>query len=1039
MDDLSMRTEVLRSLLLWPAAASLTLTVALWFPTKFSHNPLHQLSHGASDVVTPIQLLAAGTAYVSEHVEITARIEHGTRAMRLPARLARAFGVASPPASAAAEMSREAAGKAFEPSETNEMAKGIVEGLDSERKNPSPWKTLAREFPPHESLPQESPSDKATATRLSGEMHGAGRVGIDMSAPDKAARFSAGLGAHSQTRSGLRHRGAGRLAGRATPAGSTPSVASAALSEPELNRPGNVLGLADSIGSDSVLPRSNRALARRRLSSPALQASSKVGPGGELPSMVHEETSAGDAIDRMLRVVASDRMSAGTKGTQERFPLIVDHPSSDPQERKRPADHHRAIDAASPAGWPVTGKLDEQLDALSAMAVNLDPSDRNQFVSISKSSQRVAQWTGEVSTQLDELRSLPRLGDDRAGQLIKRLDALAVEGLRRAEEVEDRSNQVQWLSTSHAIARRAAVWKLVWEVTRGENAWMVGDLSEQESLATEDAIAAVREDLQPTGDANGWSRYLLLDDIENAGQWEDEASRRRLAQRFLSRLQWHRLSEEQQRWLNRESISNLARLLRTWAQDAVDYAKLLQQIEMHESDPPELASAEIAAAVQTLRHADNPLARQVAEAVDTYYRNANVRMAVSASLLERVTPEMQPQTVPVNTTILGSRVRGQSAVDSDLNFALVPPPDRWSLRLGADGNLLTRSTGVRDAVSVRTLGQSRFRAATPVEVTPNAVSIGDPQVDVRGQTRLQGITTRYDGVPLIGVVLRSIAEDRFREVAPQANQISNRVMKERIANEIEQKLEVQVDEATDRLTSLVVGPLGRLQLDPMVTDMQTTEQRLVARFRVAGDWQMAAFTPRPRAPAHSLVSLQVHQSAINNMLERLVPSGESVSIRELVHRVTETFGRDDLVMPEDIPEDVTIQFASTRPITVEIEDDRVWITMRIVRLRRPDSVDLTQFIVRAAYQPQVDGIRASLVRDGHLRISGPRMSMRERLPARAIFNKIFLSNREFVMTAKALREHPAADGLAISQLELRDGWIAIAVSERGAPRIALAD
>ena len=112
--------------------------------------------------------------------------------------------------------------------------------------------------------------------------------------------------------------------------------------------------------------------------------------------------------------------------------------------------------------------------------------------------------------------------------------------------------------------------------------------------------------------------------------------------------------------------------------------------------------------------------------------------------------------------------------------------------------------------------------------------------------------------------------------------------------------------------------------------------------------------------------------------------------------------------------------------------------MRIVRLRRTESVDLTQFIVRAAYKPQVDGLKASLVRDGHLRISGPRMSMRERLPARTIFNKVLSSNREIPITHPRLLEHPAVEGLAVSQLELRSGWLALAISDDEAPRIALA-
>ncbi len=39
---------------------------------------------------------------------------------------------------------------------------------------------------------------------------------------------------------------------------------------------------------------------------------------------------------------------------------------------------------------------------------------------------------------------------------------------------------------------------------------------------------------------------------------------------------------------------------------------------------------------------------------------------------------------------------------------------------------------------------------------------------------------------------------------------------------------------------------------------------------------------------------------------------------------------------EEIPADITIQFASTRPVTVEIEDDILWITIRVIRLKQVD-------------------------------------------------------------------------------------------------------
>lgn len=320
-------------------------------------------------------------------------------------------------------------------------------------------------------------------------------------------------------------------------------------------------------------------------------------------------------------------------------------------------------------------------------------------------------------------------------------------------------------------------------------------------------------------------------------------------------------------------------------------------------------------------------------------------------------------------------------------------------------------------------------------MTRNGVHAGQVSVDVSGDSRLRGIRSQYDSWPLVGRLVRAIAESRYHEMSPVSNRMASRKIETQVGSEIEARLNDQIGSATQRLSSLVLGPLAKLRLDPQVIDMRTTSDRLLARYRLAGDWQLAAFTPRPRAPISSLVSVQVHQSAINNTLEQLVPQDEPMEISEVATRAATIFGQS-ITLPDDLPENVTIQFARTRPITVEIEDGKFWVTMRIVRLKQGSRVDLTQFIVRASYVPQVNGLEASLVREGHLRISGPAMSMRERLPVRAIFNKVLAQSRPLPITVPKLVEHPSMRGLSISQMELRSGWIAIAMSEAQPVQIA---
>ena len=688
------------------------------------------------------------------------------------------------------------------------------------------------------------------------------------------------------------------------------------------------------------------------------------------------------------------------------------------------------------AAWPEAKQLIRQLQQLSDLSPDAEAEQGFKFVSFDGTELSIADWVERVQDRLTALRSLPRLGDDDAGRIIKALNVLAAEGRTQAELLDDRQRQVHWLRVAYAISRRTAVWMPVWSLSQGQDSTLDSD-SGDARLPLKLSVQQVRDDLVETGDVHGWNTFLMLDQLLEQAKSGTAASRAILSQRLMSRLQWHSLESEQSQWLRRESMDQLVAVIRPWAHTVVDYVALLNQLEQQEANAIDLAAVDIASAVQTLRFADNPAAVKVSEGINTHYRNANVRLAVSERFMERMIPALETTRMPVNTRVMGARVSGVSNIESDLDIDLKPANDRWLLKLKANGHVQTDSVGRQGAVSIRTAASAKFDAASQIELTKQGLYLGNSNAKVQTSTRLRGVQTAYDGWPLVGTLVRSIAEDRYRDMAPQANRIANREAQMRIESEMDEQLETRVDEAAVTLSDMVLGPLARLQLDPCVTDMQTTEKRLLARYRVAGDWQLGAFTPRPRALSDSLMSVQLHQSALNNTLEQLIPADKAIGIRDLISKSVGIFGNSEIEIPEDIPADVTVQFARTRPITVEIEDGMLWLTLRVLRLRRDEGIDLTQFIVRVGYRPEVNGMNARLVRDGHLRISGPRMAIRERLPVRAIFNKVFATSREIPLTVPRLVENPATEGLVVSQLELRDGWLAIAISEEGAARIAL--
>ncbi len=1040
-----MRREFNRPLVIWPSLATATIIALMWITSPGNPFASH-LSPPAADLTARM----ATTPWTPEGarealrrledslrrswdddthspwagIEPTDRPEHGRRGMKLPERIAEAFGIdeSTDIEDAVAETIELPAPLFDEGRELAGMANPVarvpvfhlrVPGSDLLLPN---WTIESRApFYPGNQIDLETPGvvGEADTLQIAASDH--------KNTPDSTAK-SGGMDLNFPSQSD-------------SPLASEPiinqvqqPVETSRMMIPEEDIP-SILELFE-VSKDGLAKSLQESADKQALA----DSSSAVSELATTPPSRVPEPQTESAIPESVRALGrlKSNLTHSTSGPEEQAPAANEF------------DNRFAI--GLPGGWPITVELNHQL----AQLVSLSGSREARFVSNSPTPNfhvgdldqtpdagpEVAAWTEKVNSALRELRSLPRIGDPSAEPILAELAQLAQEGLRDAEQLSDRDAQVGWLRAVHGLNRRVAIWQPVWNIASGK----MTDTLNVNSVTSADvqaAVADIRAEIHGTGDESGWSRFLMLDEIEAASASMEPNERMVVAQRLLSRLHWHKLSDDQRAWMRRESIARLSEYVRPWASGAIDYSQLVSQLERQEADAVDMASIDIADAVQTLRFSSSSEANRLSELINAYYRNANVRLAISAEMLNMFLPEINPQVVPLRTQILGSDVRGYSNIASDLDLKLVPTQDRWSIELRTLGNVQTDSVGTKSGVAVRTAGTSSFAATTPITITPNRVTVNDTSVNVQSQNQLRGIRSEYDDWPLIGSLVRSVAESRFEEMRSQATRISDNKVRNQVGEEVDNRVDEQLSKATSQFGQTVLGPLGKLKLDPMVIDMETTEERLIARYRLAGDWQLAAFTPRPRAPRTSLLSAQMHQSAINNTLEQIVPRDQPQTIAEVIHDGAEMFGFSLADSTDDIPDDVMIQFAQQRPITVEIQDGQVWVTLRIVQLSRGEGLDLRRFIVRAAYVPQIDGMNASLVRDGHLRISGPSLSMRERLPVRAIFNKVLSPNRSIPIVLPQLSENPAAEGLAVSQLELRDGWLALAISKAENARVAL--
>jgi len=695
--------------------------------------------------------------------------------------------------------------------------------------------------------------------------------------------------------------------------------------------------------------------------------------------------------------------------------------SSDPlfQRRQVPAA------VQSNRNWPLASSLLTQCIALAEQSKKSPMQD-------------LEDWPQQVQRLFEEFALLP-IQSERSADLLQRARVLAAQGFAWAESnLEPATQQALAVSSvAHGVQRRAIVWDRIHQCLNSDASKSTSEQFvstrpaglDYEKLA--DDLQVVRTALKGTSDAENWTEFLMLDRIEELanGGIASREQQAQLAQEFLGRLTFSRVSDDQKKILVSREVQNIAEDIRPLTVVPVDYRKILLDIESIEETSVHRCCEDIAEAIQSLRFSDSQAQYSIANALNQQYRNANVRLSVSEDFVNRLMPKDQVTTRPVQQKILGADTQGASKIQTNLRADFLPDATGWKVGLNLDGNIHSNTRSSRSGATFYNSSNAKVQSAREIRVDPTSLTINGQPASVQSQESLRKFSTNWDQQPVFGDMVRYVAKQEFNDKKPVAKRISQRLIAKQTDDEFNKQLQTNIDRAQEQFDKRLIGPLHSLDLQPMILDMQSTDTRLVARYRVAGINQIAAYTPRPLAPSESLLSLQLHQSAINNLIAQAIPTDRDWTIRQLADKIAEILQQPAFELPQDTPEDVVIRFMDVHPMTIEFSGGRMWLTLRVASLEQPGRIQLKNFTVKTSYIPQVDGLWASLQRDPLISVDGHRLGSKDRFPIRAIFTKVFAGNSAIPMISDSLAQNPMAQGMKVSQLQMEQGWLAIAVSD----------
>ena len=287
-------------------------------------------------------------------------------------------------------------------------------------------------------------------------------------------------------------------------------------------------------------------------------------------------------------------------------------------------------------------------------------------------------------------------------------------------------------------------------------------------------------------------------------------------------------------------------------------------------------------------------------------------------------------------------------------------------------------------------------------------------------------------MPLLGDLARVIAAERFRTENPRAEREVKQRVTATASDRIDTEVSVRLNDLQKRFGEHFYAPLQQLALNPLVVDMQTTDTCLVGRYRLAGHDQLGAHTPRGIAPASSVFQLQVHESTLNNLFERLGWEGRRENVRQLYRELADRFQFDDAELPDDLPDDVFVRFADEAPVRVDFQEDRLTLQLALAELSQGLN-RWRNFTVRVHYRRLPGRTDAVLVRDQYVELIGKRLHLREQIALRGIFSRVFSQSQPIELVGQTLRTDARLSGLEVDQFEIRDGWLSVSLGQPAKP------
>jgi len=341
-----------------------------------------------------------------------------------------------------------------------------------------------------------------------------------------------------------------------------------------------------------------------------------------------------------------------------------------------------------------------------------------------------------------------------------------------------------------------------------------------------------------------------------------------------------------------------------------------------------------------------PRAARLASLMRAACAGVNVRLQAGSDLVVAGFQKKIDETLDISDTILGTKVVGDGVLVGTSSAELVKSSQKATIKVLADAMLETNTDGSQAMVRVKNHTTGTLRGEKQIIFT--AEGITTTPAHSKADLKAEISDVKINAGPLVSRVARGQIDSRKQASQAEAARRAERRMNTRMNERIDPNIA-----DLDKKYQKIRDALNKTGLFPRVWNLSSTTGQIDWAILLGNTYQPSAPMSAPGFQPSNGLSVQVHQSAFNNMLAILL-AGRFIDEERFSERITEFLGETPKFLElktDDTP--AKVSFGQGAPVDVRFIDDKIRVVVKLDDIQVMDNVGRS-FTISVEYRIKME-------------------------------------------------------------------------------------